>query len=214
MTVIDGVEPPEDETTPDAPTEVTVPCGCAVQPTTPFESVVRALVVLQAFALPVIAKVVEVAFVVVAFTLKRFVIVEEAAFTSIAIGEVVGVRTNGLYKFQVLGSIENEVAMEVAPEPMTAPERVIVWLPVRYVLVSTERVPLLFIVLTKPFEVRLEMLRVVVVAFVEVLFTDERERAVVDALKKLFPVHVLKSPKRVEDAAPAREVKYPLVPPQ
>lgn len=63
-----GVAPPELE--PASPlavateTAVTVPCGCAVQPTTPVELVVRALIPLQLAAAPVMAKFVEVALVV------------------------------------------------------------------------------------------------------------------------------------------------------
>src|SRR5665213_3726057 len=61
-----GVAPPEDWIGYVPVTEVTVPCGCAVHPTTPVELVVRALVPLQFSAAPVMANVVVVALVVVA----------------------------------------------------------------------------------------------------------------------------------------------------
>ncbi len=62
---ITGVAPPVENIGLVAVTEVTVPCGCAVQPTTPLEFVVKALVPLQFVAgAPVIAKLVVVAFVV------------------------------------------------------------------------------------------------------------------------------------------------------
>src|SRR4051812_44291754 len=47
------------------------------------------------------------------------------------------------------------VTMDVAPEPLMSPLRVIVWLPVRYVFVSTMSVPLAPLVFTKPFVPRL-----------------------------------------------------------
>ncbi len=77
--VIFGVAPPVDERGNEAVTLVTVPCGCAVQPTTPDELVVRALTPLQLEADPMIAKFVVVALVVVALVES----VEEAITESI-----------------------------------------------------------------------------------------------------------------------------------
>lgn len=78
VSVSAGVAPPLDE--PAKPLEdatetaVTVPCACAVQPTTPELLVVRALVPLQLLApAPVIARVVVVAFVVEANVANRLV---------------------------------------------------------------------------------------------------------------------------------------------
>ena len=62
--------------------------------------------------------------------------------------------------------------MEVVPLPVMAPETVMVWLPVKYVLVSTDNVPLPLIVLTKPLAVRLERAGMLVVAKVETPLTD------------------------------------------